>query len=40
MLQFHADRCLRIPIRDQARSLNLSVTVAVVAFEAKRQWTL
>jgi len=33
----HADRCLRIPIRREARSLNLSVAVAVVAFEARRQ---
>lgn len=39
MLMSDPDRCLRIPIRDHARSLNLSVTVAVVAFEAKRQWT-
>jgi tRNA (cytidine/uridine-2'-O-)-methyltransferase len=38
MLQSHADRCLRIPIRPEARSLNLSVTVAVAAFEARRQW--
>ena len=32
------DRCLRIPIRPQARSLNLSVSVGVIAFEAQRQW--
>ncbi len=38
MLQAHADRCLRIPIDPNARSLNLSVSVAVIAFEAKRQW--
>jgi len=38
MLQSNADRCLRIPIRGEARSLNLSVTVAVAAFEAQRQW--
>lgn len=31
------DRCLRIPIRPQVRSLNLSVSVAVAAYEAKRQ---
>ena len=31
------DHCLRIPIRRQARSLNLSVSVAVAAFEARRQ---
>lgn len=33
----HFDRCLRIPIRSEARSLNLSNSVAVVAFEALRQ---
>ena len=37
MLQSHRDRCLRIPIHADARSLNLSVSVAVVAFEARRQ---
>lgn len=31
------DRALRIPIRPQIRSLNLSVSVAVAAFEARRQ---
>jgi tRNA (cytidine/uridine-2'-O-)-methyltransferase len=31
------DRFLRIPIRPEARSLNLSNAVAVAAFEAKRQ---
>ncbi len=38
MLEANAERCLRIPIRPDARSLNLSVSVAVVAFEAQRQW--
>jgi tRNA (cytidine/uridine-2'-O-)-methyltransferase len=38
LVQSNPDRCLRIPIRPNARSLNLSVTVAVIAFEAKRQW--
>ena len=33
----HFDRCLRIPIRSEARSLNLSNSVAVVVFEALRQ---
>lgn len=33
----HYDRCLRIPIRSEARSLNLSNSVAVVVFEALRQ---
>ena len=31
-------RTLRIPIRPQIRSLNLSVSVAVAAFEVRRQW--
>ncbi len=38
MLESNPDRCLRIPIHPDARSLNLSVTVAVVAFEARRQF--
>ncbi len=37
MLEAHADRCLRIPIRDQVRSLNLASAVAVTLFEAMRQ---
>ena len=37
LLEAHAERCLRIPIRPQARSLNLSVSVALAAFEARRQ---
>ena len=37
MLAENTDRCLRIPIHPNARSLNLSVSVAVVAFEARRQ---
>ena len=32
----HHARCLRIPIREEARSLNLSNSVAVVVFEALR----
>jgi len=38
MLAAGGDRCLRIPIDPHARSLNLSVSVAVIAFEARRQW--
>lgn len=38
LLAAHADRALRIPIRDAARSLNLSNSVAIAAFEARRQW--
>ena len=37
MLERHADRALRIPIRPQARSLNLSNAVGIVTFEALRQ---
>ena len=33
----NSDHCLRIPMRPEARSLNLSVSVAVVLYEAKRQ---
>jgi tRNA (cytidine/uridine-2'-O-)-methyltransferase len=33
----HYDRCIRLPIRAEARSLNLSNSVAVVVFEALRQ---
>jgi len=40
LLESNPDRCLRIPIRPDARSLNLSVSAAVVAFEARRQWTV
>ena len=37
LLKANYDRCLRIPIRAQARSLNLSNSVAVTVFEALRQ---
>ena len=33
----HFGRCIRLPIRAEARSLNLSNSVAVVTFEALRQ---
>ena len=33
----HPDRCIRIPMRPDARSLNLANSVAVVAYEALRQ---
>ena len=33
----HADRCIRIPIRAEARCLNLSNSVAIIAYEALRQ---
>jgi len=38
LLASHPEQALRIPIRPDVRSLNLSNSVAVVAFEACRQW--
>lgn len=35
----HPDRLLKIPSRPQVRSLNLANSVAVVAYEALRQWS-
>ena len=37
LLDEHSERCLRIPMAAEARSLNLAVSVAVAAFEARRQ---
>jgi tRNA (cytidine/uridine-2'-O-)-methyltransferase len=37
LLDAHSDRTLRIPIRSQVRSLNLSNSVAIAAYEALRQ---
>jgi tRNA (cytidine/uridine-2'-O-)-methyltransferase len=37
LLQSQADRCLRIPMRAEARSLNLACSVAIAAYEARRQ---
>ena len=37
LLVAHPGRCLRIPMRPPARSLNLSVSVGIVAYEAWRQ---
>ncbi|MBQ9847326.1 MAG: tRNA (cytidine(34)-2'-O)-methyltransferase [Clostridia bacterium] len=34
----HPDRCVRIPMIDDARSLNLSNSVAIGVYEALRQW--
>ena len=33
----YRDHCVRIPIREEARSLNLSNSVAILCFEALRQ---
>lgn len=38
LLDASPDRCLRIPMHPEARSLNLSVSVGIVAYEAVRQW--
>lgn len=38
LLAANSQACVRIPIRPQVRSLNLSVSVAVAVFEAVRQW--
>lgn len=37
LLERAYDRCIRIPMREEARSLNLSNSVAIVAYEALRQ---
>lgn len=37
LLRHRYDRCLRIPMADDARSLNLSNAVAIVVYEALRQ---
>lgn len=38
LLKKHPESCLRLPMRDEARSLNLSNTVAVGVYEVLRQW--
>lgn len=38
ILDEHRDHLLRIPIRSEVRSINLSCSVAVAAYEAVRQW--
>ena len=37
LLDAHYDECVRIPMRSEARSLNLSNAVAITVFEALRQ---
>ena len=37
ILRDHLDTCLRLPMTDKVRSLNLSNTVAVLAYEVLRQ---
>ncbi len=38
LLLQNRDRCVRIPMIDEARSLNLSNAVAVATYETLRQW--
>ncbi|MBE7045149.1 MAG: tRNA (uridine(34)/cytosine(34)/5-carboxymethylaminomethyluridine(34)-2'-O)-methyltransferase TrmL [Ruminococcaceae bacterium] len=37
LLHEHKEECIRIPMIDEARSLNLSNSVAIIAYEALRQ---
>lgn len=37
LLQPHIDKCMRIPMSDNVRALNLSNTVAIMIYEALRQ---
>lgn len=37
ILKDYPDTCIRIPMRSEARSLNLSNSVAIIAYEAMRQ---
>jgi tRNA (cytidine/uridine-2'-O-)-methyltransferase len=39
VLKEHKERCLRIPMNDHIRSLNLSNTAAILIYEALRQQT-
>ena len=36
-LESHRDTCIRLPMRQEARSLNLSNSVAITVYEALRQ---
>ena len=38
LLHQYPERCARIPMRNELRSLNLSNSVAVAAYEVLRQW--
>ena len=38
LLYENADRCVRIPMIDDARSLNLSNSIAIGVYEVLRQW--
>ncbi len=38
LLVAHPERCVRIPMMDECRSLNLSNSVAIAVYETLRQW--
>lgn len=38
ILHEHPDFCVRLPMNEEARSLNLSNTVAIATYEVLRQW--
>ncbi|HPY85554.1 MAG TPA: TrmH family RNA methyltransferase, partial [Ruminococcus flavefaciens] len=38
LLHDNPDNCLRIPMRNELRSLNLSNSVAIAVYEVLRQW--
>lgn len=38
LLYANPDKCMRIPMRNELRSLNLSNSVAIAVYEALRQW--
>lgn len=38
LLYHHPESCVRVPMIEEARSLNLSNTVALAAYEVLRQW--
>lgn len=38
LLAYHYQSCVRLPMRNELRSLNLSNTVAIAAYEVLRQW--
>lgn len=38
LLYNNPDRCVRVPMRNELRSLNLSNTVAIATYEVLRQW--
>lgn len=38
LLYNHPDECVRIPMRNELRSLNLSNSVAIAVYETLRQW--